>query len=165
MKKVFEIVVTVSFLLYALVLLWLLFFNLRGYWSNVSLCEYIKYATNFIPLKTIIRYINALSNGSMNIDIPIKNLAGNLLLFMPLGFYLPFIFKNMTKIKIYSGFVAIIILLIEVLQILTRRGRFDIDDFILNIIGALVGFWICNHTPIRNLLKSHYKQNENRGTP
>ena len=29
----------------------------------------------------------------------------------------------------------------------------DIDDFILNFTGALVGFIICKHTPIRHLLK------------
>ncbi|WP_276399878.1 VanZ family protein [Halalkalibacterium halodurans] len=34
-------------------------------------------------------------------------------------------------------------LLIEVVQFITRRGYFDIDDIILNTVGGLLGIFIC----------------------
>ncbi|MGX9134968.1 VanZ family protein [Rummeliibacillus sp. JY-2-4R] len=30
----------------------------------------------------------------------------------------------------------------EVIQLVTKRGSFDIDNFILNMLGALIGFKI-----------------------
>ena len=78
----------------------------------------------------------------MNIDIPIKNLIGNFVLFLPMGIYLPFITKKINKMNILSIFMIILLFIIEVVQLVTRRGSFDIDDFILNMIGALIGFGI-----------------------
>jgi glycopeptide antibiotics resistance protein len=34
----------------------------------------------------------------------------------------------------------ILLLSVELIQLITRRGSFDIDDLILNMFGALVGF-------------------------
>jgi len=148
-----QVIIITSFVLYAFILLRLLFFTSRGYWSNMPLFEYAKYSSNIIPLKTIVGYISALSDGRMNTDIPIRNLVGNILAFMPMGFYLPFICSKLSKGKVYICIVVAIIFAVEVLQLLTRRGVFDVDDIILNNIGALIGFAICSCTPIRGLFK------------
>ncbi len=79
----------------------------------------------------------------MNRDIPIKNLAGNIILFIPIGIYLPFFMGGRArKLGAALLFMMLILLLIESIQLVTRRGVFDIDDFILNMSGALIGFAI-----------------------
>ncbi|MEI2467971.1 VanZ family protein [Niallia taxi] len=40
--------------------------------------------------------------------------------------------------------MTLLLFLIELIQVITRLGSFDIDDFILNMFGALMGFCICN---------------------
>lgn len=97
--------------------------------------------------------MRALFIGRMNIDIPIKNLCGNLLLFMPMGLYMPLFIKKLLKLRAYTCFMAILIFGIETVQLLANLGSFDIDDFILNLTGALIGFAIFNYTPIRKVSK------------
>ncbi|MCB5238571.1 VanZ family protein [Niallia circulans] len=93
-------------------------------------------------LKTISTYINAIFSGNMNLDIPLKNLFGNLLMFLPMGIYLPYFVKRLKRISSFSVTFMIILLVIEITQSISRRGSFDIDDFILNTIGALIGFGV-----------------------
>lgn len=88
----------------------------------------------------------------MNIDIPIKNLVGNFILFLPMGIYLPFLTKKMDKTNTFSIFMIILLFIIEVVQLVTRRGSFDIDDFILNMIGALIGFGIWKTKVVQKIL-------------
>lgn len=59
------------------------------------------------------------------------NIIGNLLLFVPLVYY----------IKGKNNYIIIIalILIFEILQLLTKRGVFDIVDIFLNITGVIIG--------------------------
>lgn len=41
---------------------------------------------NFIPLRTVINYIVLLRQNNINIDIVVKNLIGNFILFVPMSF-------------------------------------------------------------------------------
>ena len=89
MKRVFTAVVSISFMFYLFALVVLLFLGTRGdAWTDLSLIEYIKSSSNFVPFKTISAYVKVIFYGSMNMDIPIKNLAGNLFLFLPMGIFL-----------------------------------------------------------------------------
>lgn len=63
---------------------------------------------------------------------------GNLIAFIPFGLVIPLLFRTGFARFILS-FIAIISIL-ELLQMLTRLGSFDINDIILNTIGAAVGF-------------------------
>jgi glycopeptide antibiotics resistance protein len=73
---------------------------------------------------------------------------GNVVGFIPFGFILPVILK-----KFRSGFLIILSgftlsLCVEVLQLIMRVGCFDVDDLILNTLGAALGylaFFICDH--------------------
>ncbi|MEO1814003.1 MAG: VanZ family protein [Acetobacterium sp.] len=72
-----------------------------------------------------------------------KNLAGNIILLMPLGFLYPLSRKN--KVGFFHAFVVILgttcaIELIQYLFLASRRA--DIDDIILNLIGGLIGYLI-----------------------
>lgn len=64
----------------------------------------------------------------------------NILLFIPFGFISPCAFRAFRKphICIFAGFFSS--LTIEVLQLLTHRGFFQIDDIITNTIGMLIGY-------------------------
>lgn len=92
---------------------------------------------NYIPFKTIMPYLF----GSAGWLIGGLNILGNILLLVPVGFLLPFIFKKMNwkqilVVAVLSG------LIIEGMQVFLHVGIFDIDDVILNGLGVLVGFWI-----------------------
>jgi glycopeptide antibiotics resistance protein len=89
----------------------------------------------------------------MNMDIPIKNLAGNLIMFLPMGIYLPYFIKRLNKASGLSITMIILLFVIEVIQLVTRRGSFDIDDFILNLLGALIGFGLWKMKFVQKLLK------------
>ncbi|MCQ6276803.1 VanZ family protein [Bacillus sp. V3B] len=154
MKKVIKTVFGISFVFYLLALVVLLFLGSRGYiWTDLSLIEYIKNSSNFVPFKTISTYITAIFDGSMNMDIPIKNLFGNFFMFLPMGIYLPYFIKKINKISVFTISMIILLFAIEVIQVITRRGSFDIDDFILNMVGALIGFGIWKTKVVQKLLK------------
>src|SRR5690606_38936395 len=87
-------------------------------------------------------YITAMFDGSLNLNIAIKNLFGNLIMFLPMGIYLPYYIKKLNKVGKFTLSMIILLFVIEATQLVTRRGSFDMDDFILNIVGALVGFGI-----------------------
>ncbi|MDQ0971459.1 glycopeptide antibiotics resistance protein [Neobacillus niacini] len=154
MKKIIKIVFSLSLVFYLFALVVLLFLGTRGYiWADMTLIEYIKSSSNLIPFKTISTYTNAIFNGSMNMDIPIKNLAGNLIMFLPMGIYLPYFIKRLNKASGLSITMIILLFVIEVIQLVTRRGSFDIDDFILNLLGALIGFGLWKMKFVQKLLK------------
>ncbi len=78
----------------------------------------------------------------MNRDIPIKNLLGNFVLFLPMGIFLPILFKRLSIFKKYIITIILVLLLIEIIQAIIRLGSFDIDDLLLNLLGAILGFSI-----------------------
>jgi glycopeptide antibiotics resistance protein len=144
----------ISFLSYLGALTVLLFFISRGFWSDMPLMEYMKLSSNFVPFKTINGYVLAISNGSMNLIIPIKNLAGNVAAFLPMGIFLPYFIRTLNRIKSFAVTMTVMILSVEIIQLVTRRGSLDIDDFILNIIGALIGFGLWKAMTARKIMKN-----------
>ena len=68
------------------------------------------------------------------------NLAGNVLCFIPCGALLPVISR---RCKRALGAVTVGLLIsffIECTQLIFRVGSFDVDDILLNTIGAALGF-------------------------
>lgn len=68
------------------------------------------------------------------------NLFGNLLLFLPWGLLLPCISEKMRSAKRFFAVTSAVIICIELVQLFTLLGACDIEDYLLNIIGALIGF-------------------------
>ena len=89
--------------------------------------------SNFIPFKTIASYIKGFFSNTVSGYIANNNLMGNLVLFMPMGIFLPALFKS-SRLK-HCLIVFIGLILVEVLQLVTGCGVFDIDDIILNFVG------------------------------
>ncbi len=104
--------------------------------------ERIKNSGNFIPFDTVLSYIKAVRIGTMSFGIAVCNLLGNLILFFPMGFFLPKLFPHLIKSIPFFLTVLITVTLIESLQLILGLGRFDVDDIILNITGAVFGFVI-----------------------
>lgn len=80
----------------------------------------------------------------------------NIIMFMPLGFLLPFIwedFRNLVKV-LYTGFLFS--LAIEISQLFNNRAT-DIDDLIMNTLGAILGYFV--YIGVRNLFNSMNKKN------
>lgn len=101
--------------------------------------------SNFIPFKEIFRY----SIGSNKF---IKNVLGNIILFIPFGFLSSYLLKN-RKLGVITILAIIASGTIETVQYYIGRV-FDIDDIILNLLGGIIGFLIyIGIDAIRNKVK------------
>lgn len=156
MKRIVRALFGISFIFYLLGLVYFIFLKSGiGNWEGSSLYEYIKNTSNIIPFKTIGFYVGEIVGGytHVNPDIPIKNLLGNLIIFMPMGIYLPFFIKKVDKATAFFLIMTALLFSIELTQLITRSGRFDIDDYILNIIGGFIGFVIWKTKAVQSILK------------
>ncbi len=73
------------------------------------------------------------------------NFLGNILIFIPIGLLYPLSFGSNAgnSVKRFSGTVVFglcLSLLVEMTQLLSGRGHFDIDDLILNTMGTGLGY-------------------------
>jgi len=94
-------------------------------------------SANLVPFKTIAEYLGG-QNGFM---LAFINIAGNILLLVPVGFIIPFVYRGVTWKKMLVAAVACG-LAIESMQALLHVGIFDIDDVILNGVGVMFGYWL-----------------------
>lgn len=101
---------------------------------------------NLIPFKSILSSLK-----SDNLYFMIINTLGNLLIFMPLEYFIIKLFK-IKKLSLNLLLSFLIILIIEILQFIFKLGIFDIDDIILNITGMIV-FYIVYKKRLWNVLK------------
>lgn len=69
---------------------------------------------NLVPFRSTIRYLTEFD--SYNIDIVLMNTLGNVIIFIPFGFLLPLLFKQINNVKMASKIFIKFILLIESLQ-------------------------------------------------
>ncbi|MDD2959228.1 MAG: VanZ family protein [Lachnospiraceae bacterium] len=130
----------ILFLIYMILLIYFLFFA-ESYGRGGA----GEYRYNLIPLREINRFIRY--PDVLGMRAVIVNLAGNVIGFLPFGAILPVLRKPMRslwKITLLSfEFSAAI----EVMQLITRVGSFDVDDIILNTAGGILGYLIfalCN---------------------
>lgn len=147
----------ILFVLYLMLLITIIFFKYGFSMSLVLLQETDRLVmSNFIPLKTIIHYCRTSS-----IDLTIREVLGNIIAFTPMGFLLPFLFnriKGVVKISIISFIIS---LFFEVIQLITNLGSFDVDDMILNVLGAIIGFmvYIAVINKFRENIQRSYRRN------
>ena len=125
------------FILYILLLVYFLLFS-EEYGRTVT--EERLYRYNLVPFVEIRRFW--VYRKQLGMFALFTNIFGNVLGFMPYGFVLPVINRRMRNgfFIILSGFS--ISLTVEVIQLITRVGCFDVDDMILNTLGAALGYGI-----------------------
>lgn len=104
---------------------------------------------NLVPFKEMFRY----SFGSYKF---IKNIVGNILLFIPFGFFVSH-YLNSRKASLVLIVSLIVSGLTEGLQYYIGR-IFDIDDIILNVFGTIIGYLLyIGLVAIRNKLPRFMK--------
>ncbi|WP_088011624.1 VanZ family protein [Gottfriedia acidiceleris] len=95
---------------------------------------------NFVPF---IGMYDIIFN-SVDITVPIRNLGLNILLFIPFGFLLSLRRTFNKRIVLNVAFIGLLLsFFIEIVQYIVPMGRAaDIDDLILNTLGAYFGYVI-----------------------
>ena len=120
---------------------YMLFFMRRSLLSFYSYGEYFRENSNFVPFTTVKEFIGYLrTDDEIYGSISFANIWGNLAIFFPAGILFPAIWKKQRKFGAYVLTIAAVIIAVEAVQFLTMCGSCDIDDFILNIAGACIGF-------------------------
>ena len=90
-------------------------------------------SNNFIPFKEILRY-------SITSRLFIKNVLGNMIMFLPFGFFVSYYLK-VEKIHMPVVLTLVASLSIELVQLSIGRV-FDVDDIILNLLGGIMGYFV-----------------------
>ncbi len=130
------------FLVYCGVMLWLLFGRPYGWVEGLSYEQILRQRINLTPFLTIGNYWQVIAQRT-NDDMLLHcfiNLFGNVLLFIPAGWLLPKLWKKMRRFFPFFFTCALSIFLVELLQLFSLLGSFDVDDLILNLFGMTVGF-------------------------
>jgi len=111
--------------------------------------EYFANKTNIIPFATVKLFINAFKEGSLKPYIVLENIFGNFFVFMPFAFFVPNIFARINSAVKFLLLISLTVIFIEVLQIVFLTGSADIDDFILNVGGAMAAYGILNFSKVK----------------
>ena len=127
-------------LLYLAAVIYLLF--CRHASSDVPLGEYARYNTNFIPFFSFYGLFTTPYISSLVLVPFCVNLFGNLALFFPWGVLLPMLDKRLKNAKSFFLLTACVIIAVELLQLVFRVGTCYVEDFILNMLGAAIGYII-----------------------
>ncbi len=129
------------FALYGIVMLSLLF-GRRESGDALPYLDQVSMRLNLIPLRTLSHQLRLLTQSGRPwlVRHAAVNLVGNVLLFLPLGLLLPKLFHGLDRLWKTLSVTGGIILLVELTQVLTLLGRCDIDDLILNLLGAAMGY-------------------------
>jgi len=131
---------TALFLAYGALMLWLLF-DRPGYDPGIPYWEQAAGHLNLIPFRTLRLYAGLLDSGVRSyIRMSVINLAGNIIMFIPLGFLLPRVFSRLTSLPRILLATTVLITAVEIIQLFTLVGSCDIDDLILNVIGSALGY-------------------------
>lgn len=111
------------------------FRNMVHNWSEFGRAlSYIQ----IIPFKTVTEYL--VNSNNLPLRIILENLLGNIIGFMPFGFFLPLISQKTTKLSRVTLWTLGVSFSFEAFQLIFRLGSFDIDDMILNAFGGVLGF-------------------------
>ncbi|MBR1407943.1 MAG: VanZ family protein [Clostridia bacterium] len=142
---------TAAFGVYLLIVAWLVFFSRR------STAQYAVHAAPFQDLVQAFRFdfglfdivrsffLEGIRGGLTHIRIvkpeDIAQVYMNVMLFVPMGYLLPYIFPWFrAKVRIRPAVCCFLVsLAVENLQLLTRRGLYDLDDLLSNTVGGLIG--------------------------
>ncbi|MCQ2543819.1 MAG: VanZ family protein [Lachnospiraceae bacterium] len=140
MNKKLKILIAISFVIYLFVLIYVTFLN-RVSMHYASIWDYARVHMNLIPGDSIKLYMKMFKNDTMRY-IAVVNLGVNLFLLTPMSLFLMSLFKIMRKWYVLFSTCLFVLIIIEILQLLTMRGSFDVDDLILNMAGAVIGYFI-----------------------
>lgn len=111
------------------------FYMQNGVLMFESVASYAR--SNLMPLHTINMYVQQL-RGPLA-EIAFYNLAGNIVLFIPFGFFIPILWRSLRSLKKMFGIALIIPIFIEGTQYFIGRSV-DVDDVLLNTSAIIFGY-------------------------
>ena len=132
-RKRIRILGKILFILYVIFIIYFLLFS-DWYGRTGEMREYHYNLVLFKEIKRFWQYREQVGFFAM-----FTNLFGNVLIFVPFGFFLPMGSRQRSFFgtAFYSFGLS---LCVEVFQFITKVGSFDVDDLFLNTLGAAFGF-------------------------
>ncbi len=116
------------------------FFTARSFNPSLDLSSK---TFNLVPFKDTVELIVDVVNHGF--ETRLVMIFGNILLLVPLGFFLPRMFQKLkNSLPKYCLCVLGFALLVESVQLFVGFGVFDIDDVILNSLGGIYAFPLLN---------------------
>ena len=137
------------FVAYVALLLWLLFDRPIARDPVFDYAQLLRSNMNLTPFLTIGNYwqvVRRLEFTPLFYHCVI-NLGGNVLLFIPIGYFLPRLWPSLRNFFSFLLTCTLSVTLVELLQLVTLLGSLDIDDLILNLFGMVTGYvlFLCLH--------------------
>ncbi len=116
-------IITLAFIVYILCLFQVVTFQDNSYSGG----------NNLVPFREIFRY-------NFGSRLFLKNVLGNVLMFLPYGFFASYFLKEK---KVFPIILLTIVasITIETTQLMIGRV-FDVDDIMLNILGGILGHYL-----------------------
>lgn len=160
-KKILKINLIVYFIIYTITVITLtLFDEIFGRngmvivnWNKELLDNYMKTSFNIIPFDTIRLFTNGYLNDLVTLKDFSINIFGNLFVLMPYGMFIPLMFNKINKYYKFLILMVVLVIGIELLQFITLSGSCDIDDLILNVMGASIIYFICKINCVNKIIK------------
>ena len=118
---IYKELISLSFIIYIMLL-----------FSLVTTSDFESFSNNFIPFREIFRY-------KLTSKLFYRNVIGNIVLFIPFGYFVSYYIKVNKKWYIAVFTTLITSLTIELIQMGIGRS-FDVDDILLNLVGGLIGY-------------------------
>jgi glycopeptide antibiotics resistance protein len=130
-----------------LMIMYLVFIGYFGFISKIAgRTQSHKNKLNLIPFNTVLQYFSFTDMSDL-LDF-IINIFGNLIVFMPVGMFIQVFFGN----RIWSSRISYVLIIgflfslgVESTQLIMSVGVFDVDDLLLNTVGALIGWYLYRH--------------------
>ncbi len=128
---------TIGKILFLLYIAFIIYFLIFSDWYGRTVMGTYRY--NLVPFKEIRRFWEY--REQLGMAAMFTNLFGNILIFIPFGFFLPMA----SRIRSFSTTLLSSLglsLCVEIFQFFTKVGSFDVDDLILNTLGGVLGYLI-----------------------
>lgn len=100
--------------------------------------SYIENSLVFEPFHAFYSFVKDIQDGRLRIS---GNFIGNIILFIPVGVLFPLTGDEHKCVK--TGFVALCFsIIIEIIQLVSHRGYFEVDDLILNKVVRIIQSYV-----------------------
>lgn len=122
-------------ILFVLYIGFIIYFLLFSEWYGRGMMQEYRY--NLVLFKEIKRFWEY--REQLGWYAVFTNLFGNVLIFLPFGFFLPMAsrYRSFFSAVFYSFALSFCV---ETFQLLSRVGSFDVDDLVLNTLGGALGY-------------------------
>lgn len=140
----------ITWILFILYIIFLLSTIVYTKLTTGSIYPELNIKSNLVPFTSIIETITLLLTKTQGFYYIFDYLILDIILFIPLGLFLPILFPKTKKIKNFILICLTISIIKELFQLLLNVGMFNIDDIILNLSGAIISYTI-----FKNLLSKY----------